>query len=1510
MFDPGDSGPFRLPWRSSETSFQPAPAPLEREAWTDDEAQPWETELGTHATFETDSPFRDESPVEADSPFRDESPVEADSPFRDESPFLDSVSSEQDYQVAPGGSVVATSFGFPFRVDELHSYYGAGAGIPAADGTDEANFRAFMTLVYDRGSGGHFPLYSRAIRNHQAWHGAVDIPIPLSAVGKLSVRSIADGVVVGSTIDQNYSGPGNGGVIVVVRHVLPDGRSFLVRYVHLHNLLCTALTQAERDAIPKWSVMEKWSPQRLKDWTEELRYKPRIPVLRAGTVISRGQALGPLGFLHLGHHLHLEIISKDRFAGFEPCAARTRLETMPPAAANRFLSAHGHTQDAYWGRPHDPTDWRWYHPLHFIRRLQGAAPALPTPLPPTAPVQPPAPPRPTRTPASGSSGLLETLSPSELKAVRITSTFETNRPGGFGGLTGNFDGQGVSFGLLNFAWRAGSLVTLLQAFVQRHPGDFAAVFGADAATFREMVLATKTDANGRRVRDVDRQMHFARTVLNDASNHIREPWRTYFDRLEHNPAFKRIQVEAVRKAGFRARHWFDKFNLKTERGYAFMFDLVSSHGGWWLDAPKFGGRHERLLKAMLDRKRSSVARRDLSELETLEVIANMIADVSLPQFREMARVRKLWFVRGTGIVHKRHFDLAKDFGVTDAPPDFGAPSSHELMEPLEGVFEHELQELEEEPGAAPPEPEATFEPELDYEGTWPEPEVAFEAPEQPVELENERIIDLDAIRRQALELGEEEVPADEHHETEFEGQLAGSRPDTLPLVLAGPIVRRATTKEVWIWFACRDKVTACTPKLARMAFKGLDSAPTPIELARREARIEQLGERLWIVMVPAAPASGSFPLDELIGYDLEIDHDTGSRSLRSLLSAQGLGLAYSPFRLPTFFLSDTSPLVHGSCRRPGATATDAFTIYDRWLERRASEVRERPSALILTGDQIYADDVAPALFDALSKLAQDACGYMERLPLADQTVVPVNQFVSKRTFTFAKLQAAKGKLFHRKTLTASSDAPNALSQIGFSTEDGDEHLLSFAEFCSMYLLVWNPELCTRYGVTNSGAEGNAGLAEFHQAARAARRVLANTATYMIFDDHEITDDWNLDAAWETKTRQNPTAKRIIANGLAAYWAFQGWGNDPSGFDTSFTTAVTTYIKELLDSRGQSTPSASRFESALFSRHWSFVAPTTPPAVCVDTRTLRETEPGEHTSTLSGPRVWGKLKPLIRQHLGGRRQKPLLLVLPTPLLPHRILGPAQLSKGIDIDLVKLVTKQPLPITVTDAKNAHTRYAGDYELYTNQLLQRDELVTFLHYLIDPSALIIFSGDVHCGSVVNGLYVHGVNEDAIRAGNGEWGMRIAQVTSSPIKNQLPKSARSVVDALENRPTALDVATAMTPWPLRHIVGNPQFLAQVIDQKLRVPNRFIRTKQKTTLGLRVAEKNLNGDLGLLKTFIYEPHLCVVDIPSAADGKLAVTFVGVNARTGKEALATTTVSLGNKPELFKEPSSTFESAD
>ena len=276
---------------------------------------------------------------------------------------------------------------------------------------------------------------------------------------------------------------------------------------------------------------------------------------------------------------------------------------------------------------------------------------------------------------------LAILAPSELKAVKITSTFETGRAGGFGGLTGNMDGQGLSFGLMNFTIKAGSLIPLLQEFITKFPDRYSSAFGKDADAFKEMVFATKPDPKHpkRRIRDVERQMAFVNgmnSVPEKArGNKIIEPWKTYFGRLENDLEFQKIQVKAVRAALDRARYWQKYFDFKTERGFVFMFDLVSSHGGAWLNAPKFKGKRRALLQKMLADKKARLGRSTLTELETMEVIANMIADSSLEEWRAQVRTRKLWFVRGIGKVHGTLYDIKKDFGVTDNPPDFGAVTS-------------------------------------------------------------------------------------------------------------------------------------------------------------------------------------------------------------------------------------------------------------------------------------------------------------------------------------------------------------------------------------------------------------------------------------------------------------------------------------------------------------------------------------------------------------------------------------------------------------------------------------------------------------------------------------------------------------------------------------------------------------------------------------------------------------------------------------------------------------------
>jgi GH25 family lysozyme M1 (1,4-beta-N-acetylmuramidase) len=271
---------------------------------------------------------------------------------------------------------------------------------------------------------------------------------------------------------------------------------------------------------------------------------------------------------------------------------------------------------------------------------------------------------------------LASLAPSELKAVRITSTFETGRAGGFGGLTANIDGQGLSFGLMNWTINAGSLIPLLQEFIKKHGDRYNAIFGRDAAAFSQMVFATKRNPKTRAVeRDVDAQMTFVRQKMNDtAQRHIVEPWATYFGGLENDPEFRRIEVAAARKGLAHARRWFDRFGFKTERGFVFMFDLVSSHGAWWLDAPGFGGARERMLAQRTAEAKQKLGRAP-NELETMTIIANFIADISLPQWREQVRVRKLWFVSGRGKVHGTLYDIKKDFGVTDGPPDLATPAA-------------------------------------------------------------------------------------------------------------------------------------------------------------------------------------------------------------------------------------------------------------------------------------------------------------------------------------------------------------------------------------------------------------------------------------------------------------------------------------------------------------------------------------------------------------------------------------------------------------------------------------------------------------------------------------------------------------------------------------------------------------------------------------------------------------------------------------------------------------------
>ncbi len=47
---------------------------------------------------------------------------------------------------------------------------------------------------------------------------------------------------------------------------------------------------------------------------------------------------------------------------------------------------------------------------------------------------------------------------------------------------------------------------------------------------------------------------------------------------------------------------------------------------------------------------------------------------------------------------------------------------------------------------------------------------------------------------------------------------------------------------------------------------------------------------------------------------------------------------------------------------------------------------------------------------------------------------------------------------------------------------------------------------------------------------------------MIFDDHDIRDDWNTSDTWRRQMDDQPWWRNRIRAGLASYWVYQHLGN--------------------------------------------------------------------------------------------------------------------------------------------------------------------------------------------------------------------------------------------------------------------------------------------------------------------------------------------------------------------------------
>ncbi len=388
----------------------------------------------------------------------------------------------------------------------------------------------------------------------------------------------------------------------------------------------------------------------------------------------------------------------------------------------------------------------------------------------------------------------------------------------------------------------------------------------------------------------------------------------------------------------------------------------------------------------------------------------------------------------------------------------------------------------------------------------------------------------------------------------------------LPLILAGPIVRRVEPRSVTVWLALKEArlITLCVYarcEEGKLVQRFIGTHPTI-----------RLGDHLHIVAVTAGAGDAAEPLawSELYYYDLffqtgESTHIPAPPVPESAPHLASVGilvsdptqadplqlLVYPGQPLPSFVLPaaevDHLRIVHGSCRKPHGVGREMLSALDTLLATAAQQGEDRPQQLYLTGDQIYADDVAsPLLFTLI-----DASSCL--LTGNEEEVLP---------------------LLHTPAhvLAPGRRSDSVITQAKCTTTSPHNHLLSFAEYATMYLFAWSDVLWgeslptseelwqsytdvrpTRADMEREQeqyAEQVERLSAFRDALPHVRRALANIATYMICDDHEITDDWFLDGAWCKQVLSNPLGKRIVRNGLLSYALFQAWGNTPAQFSAA------------------------------------------------------------------------------------------------------------------------------------------------------------------------------------------------------------------------------------------------------------------------------------------------------------------------------------------------------------------------
>lgn len=553
---------------------------------------------------------------------------------------------------------------------------------------------------------------------------------------------------------------------------------------------------------------------------------------------------------------------------------------------------------------------------------------------------------------------------------------------------------------------------------------------------------------------------------------------------------------------------------------------------------------------------------------------------------------------------------------------------------------------------------------------------------------------------------------------------------SLPEILAGPILRHATTETLTFWLV--------TPAPVSFTFTLYDQDIQQEQLClSQEHHVQtQVGVNAFIHQL-TIPISSPLQTDHTYSYDLLLQGDGQQTSLSEILPS----ILYETQKRPSFVIREqVDRLLHGSCRKPHFAGKDGLLRVDQAIADTLHIPEQRPAMLLMSGDQVYVDDVAGPFLQAIHQV-------IELLGLYEES------WQGTPIHSSDALYRSEHCYYHRDKLLPHTDANKAVydklfaysKKPIFTSVNAKNHLVTLAECLAMYFLVWSPQLWSkvRFSTANilpkdieTFEKERVVIEDFVNDLPQVSRALAQIPTYMIFDDHDITDDWNLTRGWEEAAYTHPFSKRIIGNALVAYLLCQGWGNAPDKFKP-IEPALNKHFA------GGYLHHDELIDSVLAWQDWHYTLETQPKIVVLDTRTQRWRSESR-ASKPSGLMDWEALSAMQQELINEPK---VILVSAAPIYGVKMIEAIQ--------RVFTFFGQPLMV---DAENwmAHKGTAN-------------VMLNIFKHVKTPPEFIILSGDVHYSFVYDVTHRFKRNKS-----------KIIQVTNSGIKNQFPTGLLRCLDRL----------------------------------------------------------------------------------------------------------------------------------